>query len=231
MLANMFAEPTACCDRITSVNLEWVKIFDLKPRYLFAVWFFGSLLLLSPFSISSRFGFAAIVNQYRGWIGLSTIAFFTLWAVQLFSVYREILNKRKVEQAGVDEQTSREETILRSITTLSKHELFLLAYAVDQNQQTIFTTRANRFALALVAKRLLILAPTGDVLQYPFTIPHFVWDYLQVHRDELFGSDISPSTSTGRVSIRVLGTCLARQCLETVRLERLLAFSSCLLSR
>jgi hypothetical protein len=185
------------------VNLEWTKIFDLKARYLFAVWLFGSLLLLSPLSISSKFGFASIVDSYRGWIGLSTIGFFTLWTVQLFSGYREARQKRKVELAEIakrdeedlrvrDKQSKMREEVLRSVSTLSKNELFLLAYAVDQNQQTIFASRANRFALALVAKHLLIPAPTGNIVQYPYTIPNFVWDYLQQHNHELFDSDVFP---------------------------------------
>src|SRR6266513_1374112 len=57
---------------------EWVKVFELKPRYLLAVWLFGALLLLLPAYVSERFGFASIVTHYRGWIGLGTLAFFVL---------------------------------------------------------------------------------------------------------------------------------------------------------
>src|SRR5437870_11483323 len=78
---------------------DWIRVFELKPRYLLAVWLFGALLLLSPSYISERFGFAGIVTHYRGWIGLGTLAFFVLWVVQLTAVLR---NKKEKEQRRAD---------------------------------------------------------------------------------------------------------------------------------
>src|SRR5262249_34684502 len=77
---------------------DWTKIFDLKPRYLFAVWFIGAMLLLSPPIVSSRFGFSTVVSNYRGWIGLLTLSFFTLWLIQLFAHYREETKRRNLER-------------------------------------------------------------------------------------------------------------------------------------
>jgi len=125
---------------------EWVKVFELKPRYLLAVWLFGALLLLSPAYVSERFGFASIVTHYRGWIGLGTLAFFVLWVVQLTAILKDKKEKKarsKEEQIRAQERRTE---ILKAVNTLSKNENFILLYSLHQNQQTVFAALSNRCA-------------------------------------------------------------------------------------
>lgn len=183
---------------------DYIKIFELKPRYLFAVWFFGALLLLLPSYITDRFGFTAITNSYRGWIGLATLAVFTLWIVQMWSWYEERKEKGKVkseaEAKAQAEARQQEEQLaqahveaLRSLSTLSAGEQRLIMYALYNNQQTVVTRFTDQAAQALRSKRLLVAAGQGDAFNFPFTIPNFVWDHLQKHKAEFLPQEVIPA--------------------------------------
>jgi hypothetical protein len=177
-----------------------LKIFDLKPRYLFAVCFFGTLLLFLPSDISDRFGFTSIVNSYRGWIGLATLAIFTIWVVQLWGWYQERRTRLKGERDAEakseqlkTEAKERAEKILGLLSTLSENEYRFIVYALYRNQQTVFIKFSDKAAQALLGKRIVTPTPQGDVLNFPFTINNFVWEYLQKHKSEWLPKDDLPA--------------------------------------
>ena len=141
---------------------EWVKVFELKPRYLLAVWLFGALLLLSPAYVSERFGFASIVTHYRGWIGLGTLAFFVLWVVQLTAILKDKKEKKARSKEEQIQAQERRTEILKTVNTLSKNESFILLYSLHQNQQTVFAALSNRYVQAMCAKGLLKTSPQRE---------------------------------------------------------------------
>lgn len=179
---------------------EVLKVFDLKPRHLFVVWIFGTFLLLAPQSISDRLGFTSIVNGFRGWIGLVTLALLILWSVQLWTSSSERRRsekeaKAKAEaeaEAEADSERHAQREALDSLTTLSRNERLVIMYALYRGQQTVFTKFADQAAQALCSKGLLIPAPQGDAFNFPFTIPNFVWRQLQKHKSELLPKEILP---------------------------------------
>ena len=68
---------------------EVLKIFELKTKYFFAIWFTGAVLLFAPESWLARLGLTSFLEAYRGWIGLVALIFFILWGVSIFSDIRE----------------------------------------------------------------------------------------------------------------------------------------------
>jgi hypothetical protein len=154
---------------------DWTKVFELKPRFLFALWFLGLLLLFLPGGFADRFGVISIRDSYRGLIGFVTLASFSLWLVQLFSVLMAWRHdqKRKVE-------------ILAALDALSKEEQFLFAYCLDRNQRTVCLPIIDKAATSLCQKGLLESTNRfGDSLAWPFTIPKFVWKRLQQVRPQV----------------------------------------------
>lgn len=169
---------------------DYIKVFELKPRYLFTLWFLGAVVLLMPSGLADRFGFSTILNPYRGWIGLGTMAVFTLWLVQLWSsvIWPRYQSKKQTREAQVALSKSKDD-ILASSDTLSRGELLLLAFALADNQQTLLLNYSDPFALALCNKGLLEMASSGHSWSFPFTIPNFVWEHLQQHKVNILPAD------------------------------------------
>jgi hypothetical protein len=149
---------------------DWLKIIQLKPRFLFGLGLLGVLLLFLPSSLVGSFGIISVRDSYRGWIGTATLAAFAFWGVQLLPSLKAWLHERK-----------RKSEILMSLDALSKEEQFLLAYCLDRNQRTVCLPMIDRAATSLCQKGLLVSANRfADSLAWPFTIPNFVWEHLQL---------------------------------------------------
>lgn len=151
---------------------RWLKLIELKPRYLFGLWTLGILLLFLPSSIAASMGFLSLRAQYRGWIGAATLGAFVFWSVQLVPFIEWKIQKN----LG---QTS----TLKNLSGLSREERFLLAYCVDRNERTLYLPISNGPANSLSYKGLM--EPSrgiGTALEWSFTIPLPVWEFIRGNR-------------------------------------------------
>ena len=147
---------------------EWLKVLQLKPRFLFGLGLVGMLLLFFPDGWAAKFGFRSIVENYRGWIGLGTIVSFAFWLVQLVPSWRQTRALKKHRQ-----------DVIHSLSSLSSEEAFLLGFCLHRNQRTLTLEMTHRAANALKAKGLLQMASgIGNQLAWAFTVPDFVWEHL-----------------------------------------------------
>lgn len=157
---------------------DWLKIIQLKPRFLFGLWFLGALFLFLPATIADTLGIQEIRTFFRGWIGVGTLAAFAFWCVQLIPLYQTKRNAKKYR-----------ERVIQSVSSLSPDEWLLVAYCLYRNQQTITLEITHRSANALVAKGIMIMASgMGNQLAWPFTIPSFLWEYIKSNRQVVFSS-------------------------------------------
>jgi hypothetical protein len=155
---------------------DWLKVIQLKPRFLFGIWLIGALILFSSNGFADELGIKTIRENYRGWIGIGTLAAFAFWLVQLIPEYRAARNVKRM----------RDETI-HSISSLASEERLLLALCLNRNQQTITLEITHRAAGALVAKNMLIMASgVGNQLAWPFTIPDFLWHYIRAKPQSIY---------------------------------------------
>lgn len=174
------------------LKADWVKA--LQPRILFALWFVGAVLLFAPGSVASRFGFTAVVDRYRGWIGIITVAAFALWVIEAWLWWY-----RKTQRKGLDRKQKQE--TLQYLHTLSEKERFILMGCLACNQQTINLSVFEKAGAALRQKGLLVMASFGDAQNMPHTIPDFVWDELNQHTGDLLpsnGSELETLKTTFR---------------------------------
>lgn len=82
---------------------------------------------------------------------------------------------------GLEHEVHREQ-VLKSLLLLSIEEWLLMVYCVQRQQQTIALEVVHPAAGALVAKGLLIRSGSiGHGAAWPYTVPDFVWKYLQDH--------------------------------------------------
>jgi hypothetical protein len=147
---------------------EWIKaIVELKPRIFFGIWLFGAIILLLPGSVVDWLGVTGIRSSYRGWIAIATIAAVVLWFVQLVPSVRGWLGQRRARRE-----------VLAAIDTLSSEEMVVLAYCLVSQRQTITLRVTDRDIAALVDKGLMAPAAEGSVLEFPYTVPGFVWRYM-----------------------------------------------------
>lgn len=162
---------------------DWLKAIQLKPRFLFGLFFLGVVVLGMPDCWSDFLGFACIRHQYRGLISVGTIAAFVFWVVQLVPVIRQ-----RIRTARARKQ------VIASIDSLAMEERLLLAYCIARGQRTVTLELTDRVAQALATKGLLVRATgTSSILAWPFTIVDFVWEYLNDNPGRLFG-DSPPTT-------------------------------------
>jgi len=155
---------------------EWLKVIQLKPRFLFGLYVIGLLLLFFPDGWATKFGFQVIRESFRGWIGIGTLGAFAFWLVQLIPFWKEARIIKKHRTSVID-----------SISSLSTDELLLLAFCIDRNQRTLTLEFTHRVANALKSKGLLVAATgAGNGLAWAFTVPSFVWEYLQKNQESIF---------------------------------------------
>lgn len=169
-----------------SAWIDWLKVIQLKPRFLFGFWFLGGLILFLPVGIAETLGIQEVRIGLRSWIGLATLAAFAFWLVQLYPVYQQYRARRKYR-----------EQVIRALASLSPEEWVMLGYCLDQNQQTITPSIVDSVAGALLARGLLERpGGVGNQLAWPHTIPDFLWDHLQSHRNEFLRNPPFPQEQT-----------------------------------
>src|SRR5882724_11448284 len=143
------------------MTFDWLKILHLKPRYFFAVFLFGMLVLFLPTFVATKFGILALRTGYPPWIGGGTLAAFVLWAVHIVPWISNNLASAKYQTE-----------VLQNLSGLPKQERFLLGFCIHRGQRTIFLQPSNSVAQSLCTKGLLRRSTgIGNVLSWPFTIP------------------------------------------------------------
>ena len=161
---------------------DWLKVIQLKPRFLFGIWLIGALILFLPQKAAEGFGFLNIREHYRGWIGIGTISAFAFWCIQLIPLFSNYRSTTKYKTG-----------VTQSLSSLSQEEWFLVAYCLNRNQQTITLELTHRAARALVAKGIFIAADgVGNSLSWPYTIPNFLWNHIKANGHLIFNK-LSPA--------------------------------------
>lgn len=156
---------------------DWIKLIQLKPKYLLGFFVLGLFLLTIPAGLASFLGLSTFRTQYRGWIGFETAASLVFFAVQISHPITEKIREKK-----------RRRYVLKAMDGLSYDERIWLLYAVYNCQKTIYLKIGDPGAMALCHKGLLIQAGRGNVLAYPFIVPNFVWDKLMAERTQILSS-------------------------------------------
>jgi hypothetical protein len=157
-----------------NVSLDWIKLIQLKPRFLFGLWLFGVFILFIPSEIGKKIGIDDFRNVSKPWLGIATLASFVFWLLQLIPEFQSFYAKRRFRSA-----------VIKSLDFISPEEWIVLAYCLIENQQTITLGYTDRNAGSLVARGILVRANgAGNILSWPHTIPPFLWEYLVKHRDK-----------------------------------------------
>jgi hypothetical protein len=157
-----------------SFRPDLLKVIQLKPRFLFGIWFLGSLVLLLPIRIIEVLGLGDIRGALSPWLGLVTLSAFSFWLVQLIPEYQKLRARRRMR-----------EEMTRSLEFISPEEWILLAYCLKNNQQTITLSIVDRVAGSLAARGILVRAAgVWNQLAWPFTLHKIIWEHLLLNREE-----------------------------------------------
>jgi len=160
---------------------DWFKAIQLKPRFLFGFFILGILILLLPKDFAYFFGITDLRNQYRGWIGVGTLAAFCFWLVQLWPKFRDWLDARQEEKK-----------VLKNLNTLTKKEYLVLAFRLHRGTQRWNETEETREIdfgeygdskheiYSSLFQQGLLLEESVSIYQ----IPLFVWKHLQKNKSK-----------------------------------------------
>lgn len=156
---------------------DWLKIFELKPRYFFALALIGVLALYLPQNVKDTLGITQLVDTYRSIIGVVTLVSFVLWLVQLqpWELVFGLIERRNFKKEFVNK-----------LADLAYNERILLAYCVSRRKQTIHLNMTHAVATSLRAKGFLGYVEGGVyVTSMPFSIYPHVWKELVKHKNDL----------------------------------------------
>ncbi len=159
----------------TAILKDWLKVIQLRARYLFGIWIISLFFLFLPENLTSKFGFSLIIDEYRGWIGIITVCAFFFWIIQLIPIISKYLANRK-------QQIEFRNKIEEHITTLSMEELIIIAFCLTRNQRTVNLPITYSAINSLRDKGFVTIATQGSIISCPFTIPSYVWNILQINR-------------------------------------------------
>jgi hypothetical protein len=167
-----------------SVWPDWLKVMQLKPRFLFGILLLGILILFMPLGLANTLGIGDIRNSLRPWIGLGTLSAFSFWLIQLIPKYQYFRRSRRYRAE-----------MIRSLKSISPEEWILLAYCLERNQQTITLSIVDRYAGSLVARGILERAGgIGNQLAWPYTIPTYLWAHLLTNREQFLANAPFPES-------------------------------------
>ena len=163
-------------------NFDWIKAIQLKPRYLFGIWVICAIILLVPQTAADKLGITEFRDSFRGWISIITIVAFVFWVVGIWGILYTKIKASKYKRK-----------VLANLYYLSPEETVLLAYCIDRGHKSVSLKFINK-AASLLAQKGLISRASGsyDVLNWPFTIPDFVWSYLHKNKESIFCDLSSP---------------------------------------
>lgn len=169
---------------MSGVAESLLGLLKLAPRLLFAVWVAGALVLLMPAPYAAQFGIAPFRDAHRLWVGPVTLGAFVVWATNL-AVAGAGWTRRKFRRRAAAH--SAREWALEQLATLSTDERTLLAYFVHRGAPTQSLVLNFAPARSLCAKGLLRVTPgSGNMFDWPYTVPASVWRDLVARRDTLF---------------------------------------------
>jgi len=151
------------------------KVLDTIAKYAWAVMVVCALVLFFPNKSIDAMGLTAIKQDYLGfwWIGL------------IFSVVISLSSTGSRLVKCVWEwrkATQQKRKILLRIDSLNNEERMWIALCLMNNTQTLTAQYADPTANSLETKGIVVRG-TGSVLNLPYHLNDFVWQYVQKHRD------------------------------------------------
>lgn len=165
-----------------------LKALRLAPRFFFAAWVFGAIILFAPDRVLTTVGVTVFRDAHRQWIGPVALASFVVWLTHTLVSAWHWLSVQIRHRLG-------RKAVVSSLSTLSQEELELLAYFVYRGAPTQSLILGLPPARSLEEKGLLgAVSGTGNMFGWPYTIPDYVWRDLQARRAELFPTLDSPET-------------------------------------
>lgn len=148
--------------------IDWIKVIQLRPRFLFGVFLITAFLLFAPSSLLSKLGISIQETWWKPYIGYLCLGSFIFWIVQMWPKVIYWLDRKKYER-----------TVINRLDSLSNEEWSIILYCLLKNQQTIIIPGIHSKASALVSKDILCYSRGSfSALAYPFLIPDFLWKYL-----------------------------------------------------
>ncbi|MDD5236303.1 MAG: super-infection exclusion protein B [Candidatus Omnitrophica bacterium] len=147
---------------------SFIKVINLKPRYLLGLCLVGIILLLAPVQLTQLLGIDKFLVRFKGLIAVITVFAFVFFLVQSFQGPRiRYVNWRYQKK------------VIKELSFLSSREREIFAYCLKNNQKSIILRVDDPVARALEDKGLLTKPEGwGDIRQWPWSIPQFVWDHI-----------------------------------------------------
>jgi len=160
------------------MNIDWLKAIQLKPRDFFGLLVFGFLLLWLPDEQAKFFGIKIFREEFRGLIGVGTLGALCFWFVALIPSLNEKWEAKKEKSS-----------ILGRLDSLNREEHQIISYCLRRGQISVNLDLIYMpWHSSLSQKGLLVQASGyGDQTNWSFSIPDFVWKYLEKNREEFLG--------------------------------------------
>lgn len=173
------------------------KILDALAKYSWGIVAACLFVLFFPEEQARKIGILEIRNVYQGywWICLvfsSAILIGTLYS-KLSNTITTIYRNSKENREKLAKIEEKKEIIIHRLHSLNESEQKWIAYCLMNNVQTLHATQINPTANSLTHKGIVSYG-SGNIMSLAFTFVDFVWEYLQVHRDDFLPHNVENDT-------------------------------------
>lgn len=133
------------------------------------------------------------LRQHHGWVlVLGLFALASVIASGLKEAWALFQSRRTARAEAEEAERRRQERVdrlLGRLAAMSVKERLILWHCVASGSRTVTSRTDEAGPIALVAKRFLVPADQGDVLDWPFIVSDLAWEVLQENRDRILSAE------------------------------------------
>ena len=179
---------------------NWLKALDMRGSTAAAVTVASVAVLVLAEAGALRLG--SLPDWARVALAIAAIFSFAILCAKVWDWYRDRQSERqrvgrseaeRLEEAQRAEEArmQAEREVLGYLDTLSPREREILSYLVQMNQQSFTCNMAGERIAPLKQKGLVQMASgVHTQMNWPFTVPNFVWAELQRRKAEFNTADL-----------------------------------------
>ena len=168
------------------------KIIEAVAKYAWGIFILCLFVILLPLDWARAIGLEKIKQDYLGFWWLGLVFSFAIWISSLLSQFRTWFSSNR-------QKAALKNTVIKRLRYLSPSERNWIAYCLLHNVQTLSATQINETANSLLDKHIVSQGP-GSILNLPYRMHDFVWDFLQEHKDHF----LPPEVRDDQEKVRIL---------------------------
>ena len=167
------------------------RILEAAAKYAWGILLMCLFVIILPLDWANTIGLEKIKHDYLGFWWLGLIFSIGICGSSVFPRFLSWLSDNRQKAASKN-------TIVKRLRSLTPSERKWIAYCLLHNIQTLSATQIDETANSLLTKGI-VSQGSGNILNLPYHIRDFVWNFLQKHKDDFLPSDLRKDQEKVRI--------------------------------